>query len=71
MFAPSRKRQEELREFTLKIRGQNILAHSLTYLFDSPELPTIKFFCRWMNVTVIDSTMHINQFSLSLAFENI
>lgn len=48
MFATSGKRQEELREFTLKIRGQNILAHSLTYLFDSPELPTIKLFCRWI-----------------------
>lgn len=48
MFATSGKRQEELREFTLKIRGQNILAHSLMYLFDSPELPTIKLFCRWI-----------------------
>ena len=47
------------------------MPHRLTNFLDTPEAATVKFVCRRAYLSVVDSTVYINEFTLTLAFKHI
>ena len=47
------------------------MTHRLTNLPDSPEAATVKFVCRRAYLSVVDSTVYINELTFTLAFKHI
>ena len=63
--------QEEFGEFALEVGGEEVLAEGLADFVEGPEAASVEFFCRGFDGAIVDGTMHINQFALSTALEDV